>query len=556
VGPNLQGALARRVLMLQTGEIARELAAAKCAERILTEFAENFRGPGSTRRKMTFKLPTEAQLREITDEIGLNYDDQVIRDMHAFLAPFVEGYNIIGRLPDDLPQSKYPRTPGYRPSPEENPHGAWYVKTEIKGSGKGKLKGRKVAVKDTMCLAGVPLANGTSILEGYVPEIDATVVTRLLDAGADIIGKAVCENFSYSGGSWTSATGPVDSPRNPGHTPGGSSTGSAALVVAGEVDMAMGGDQAGSIRIPASFSGIVGIKPTFGLVPYTGIMGLEYSIDHTGPMTAKVADNALYLEVLAGPDGYDSRQRDVKVKKYTTALEQGVEGLRIGVVREGFGQPDSEPDVDRTVRKAAERLGSLGASVNEISIPWHNYGLALWGAIALEGTVDVVNGNGFNHGPEGVYLPSLIKAMSHCRDRAGELPYTIATALVMGRYTEKQYRGHYYAKAQNLRRRLRAEYDAALAEHDLLLMPTTRMKTTKIPGPNAGYLEVMKHSWEMIANTCPFDVSHHPAISVPCGLSDGRPVGLMLVAKFWDEPTLYRAAHAFERAGDWQQWGP
>jgi amidase len=505
---------------------------------------------------MTFKLPTETQMREVAEELGLHYDADVLRDMRAFIAPFIEGYNLIGRLPDDLPQPKYPRTGGYRPSPEENPHGAWYVKTDIKGSGKGKLKGRKVAVKDTMCLAGVPLANGSSILEGYVPEVDATIVTRLLDAGADIAGKAVCENFSYSGGSATSATGPVDNPRNPGYTPGGSSTGSAALVVAGEVDMAMGGDQAGSIRIPASFSGIVGIKPTFGLVPYTGIMGAEYSIDHTGPLTARVADNALYLEVLAGPDGYDSRQRDVKVKKYTAGIDQGIKGLRIGVVREGFGQYDSEADVDQTVRRAAERLGTLGAEVAEISIPWHSYGLPLWGAICLEGTVvNNLQGGGFNFGPEGIYLPSMIKAMSHCRDRANEMPWTFATGVLLGRYAQKEYRGHYYAKAQNLRRRLRAEYDAALAKHDLLLMPTTRMKTSKIPPPDAGYLTVMKHCWESIGNTCPFNVSHHPAISVPCGLSDDRPVGMMLIAKAWDEPTLYRAAYAFEQSGDWQNWG-
>jgi amidase len=506
---------------------------------------------------VTFKVPTETQMRDISEELGLHYDAETLREMRAFIAPFVDGYNIIGRLPDDLPQPRYPRTSGYRPPAEENPYGAWYVKTQVKGSGRGKLKGRKVAVKDTMCLAGVPMANGASLLEGYVPEVDATVVTRLLDAGADILGKTVCEYFSFAGGSATSHTGAVESPRKPGYTPGGSSTGSAALVVAGEVDMAMGGDQAGSIRIPASFSGIVGIKPTFGLVPYTGIMGADYSIDHTGPLTAGVADNALYLEVLAGPDGYDSRQRDVKVKNYTAALDGGVKGLRIGLVREGFGQPESEPDVDDLVRCAAERLGTLGATISEISVPWHNCGVPLWGVINLEGTTAaMLHGcDSFGYGPEGLYLPSLIKAMSHWRHRGNELAWTIATGLVLGRYAGKEYRGHYYAKAQNLRRRLRADYDAALATHDLLLMPTTRMKATKIPPSGAGYTEVMKHSWEMIANTCPFNISHHPALSVPCGLSDDLPVGLMLIAKAWDEPTLYRAAYAFEQSGDWQNWG-
>lgn len=505
---------------------------------------------------MTFRLPTHEQLRDVTRELGVHYDDRVLGDMRTFLAPFIDAYNTVGRLPDDLPRVKYPRTPGYQPAGEENRLGAWYRKLDLKGASGGPLKGRKVGIKDTYCVAGVPLSNGTSILEGYVPEIDASAVTRLLDAGAEIVGKTVCEYFSFSGGSRTSATGPVDNPRNPGHTPGGSSTGSGAVVAAGEVNMAMGGDQAGSVRIPASYSGVVGIKPTFGLIPYTGIMGIEYSIDHAGPLTANVADNALYLEVLAGPDGYDSRQANVQVKRYTESIGQSIKGMRIGVVREGFGQHDSESDVDATVRNAARRLQELGATVTEISVPWHNHGLAIWGALSLEGTVDcVIHGNGFNHGAEGVYLPSLIKAMTQVRPRGHELPYTVVTGLTLGLYAEREYRGHYYAKAQNLRRPLRAAYDAALASHDVLMMPTTRMKTSKIPPADAGYLDVMKHSWEAIGNTSPFNVTHHPAISVPCGLADKRPVGMMLVGKMWDEPTLYRVAHAFEQSGDWQKWG-
>src|SRR4029079_3759466 len=152
-----------------------------------------------------------------------------------------------------------------------------------------------------------PMTNGASVLEGYVPEFDATVVTRLLDAGAEIVGKSVCEYFSFSGGAATSTSGPVHNPRAWGHTPGGSSTGSGALVALGEVDMATGGDQAGSIRIPASLSGVVGIKPTWGLVPYTGIMGMDATIDHAGPLTPSVAENALYLEAMAGEARRDAR---------------------------------------------------------------------------------------------------------------------------------------------------------------------------------------------------------------------------------------------------------
>ncbi len=168
-----------------------------------------------------------------------------------------------------------------------------------------------MAIKDNVCVAGVPMMNGSATLEGYVPEVDATIVTRTLDAGATIVGKAVCEDLCFSGGSHTAATGPVLNPRAPGRSAGGSSCGSAALLAAGEVDLAIGGDQGGSIRMPAGWCGVVGHKPTYGLVPYTGVFPIELTLDHTGPMAATVADVALYLEVLAGADGLDPRQPSV-----------------------------------------------------------------------------------------------------------------------------------------------------------------------------------------------------------------------------------------------------
>ena len=170
------------------------------------------------------------------------------------------------------------------------------------------------------------MMNGASTLEGYVPDVDATIVTRMLDAGGTILGKVHCEYFCFSGGSHTSAAGPVHNPRKMGYSAGGSSSGSAAVVAAGEVEMAIGGDQGGSIRIPSAYCGIYGMKPTWGLVPYTGVFPIENTIDHTGPMTANVADNALLLEVLAGPDGLDHRQVGMKAAEYTNALTGDARG--------------------------------------------------------------------------------------------------------------------------------------------------------------------------------------------------------------------------------------
>jgi amidase len=503
---------------------------------------------------MTFKLPNVDQLRSVGADIGMDITETYAQSVINFIAPFAEGYRTVVALADDLPPVKYPRTSGYRPEGDENKYGAWAVKINIKGAKNGRLAGKKIAVKDTYALAGVPLTNGASVLEGYVPEFDATIVTRLLDAGAEIVGKSVCEYFSFSGGAATSVTGPVHNPRAWGHTPGGSSTGSGALVAAGEVDMATGGDQAGSIRIPASLSGVVGIKPTFGLVPYTGIMGMDPTIDHAGPLTTTVADNALFLEVLAGPDGLDARQNGAKVDTYSKAIGKSAKGLKIGVVKEGFGQYDSHPDVDALVHAAAKEFTKLGAVVSEVSIPWHLHGTAIWAPIALEGTFHVVfRSASVGRHVEGVYPVSLAARLAPLRERANELPDTVKVGMLLGGYTDKLYQGYFYFKAQNLRRRLRAAYDAALAEHDLILMPTTRMMASKIPPADAPLAAIMQHSWEQIGNTCPFNVTGHPSISIPCGLGDGdRPVGLMLTGKHWQESNLYRAAHAFEQAVEWQ----
>src|SRR5918993_330915 len=309
---------------------------------------------------MAVQVPTEEQLREVAADVGLALTQADVKSFIELMRPSVAAYNVVDAMPDNLPRVKYPRTPGYRPTGDENKHNAWYVKTTVEGASRGKLKGKTVVLKDNIMLAGVPMMNGAATLEGYVPDIDATVVTRVLDAGGTIVGKAHCENFCLSGGSHTNATGAVHNPHKMGYSAGGSSSGSAVLVALGEADMALGGDQGGSIRMPASFSGICGMKPTHGLVPYTGIMPIEIYVDHTGPMTASVADNALMLEVIAGADGYDPRQYAPKVHPYTQLLDGGVDGLRIAVVQEGFGQPKSESDVDSKVRKAATLLGKLG----------------------------------------------------------------------------------------------------------------------------------------------------------------------------------------------------
>jgi amidase len=502
---------------------------------------------------MAVKRPTPAQLQAVARDLGMTLTDDDVASFLALMQGSFAAYDAVDAMPDYLPPVKYPRIPGYQPEGAENRYNAWYVKTTVKGAPSGKLAGKTVALKDNICLAGVPMMNGASTLRGYVPDVDATVVTRILDAGGTIVGKVHCEYFCFSGGSHTGAAGPVHNPRRMGYSAGGSSSGSAVVVAAGEVDMALGGDQGGSIRIPSSFCGTYGMKPTHGLVPYTGIMPIELTLDHTGPMTRTVADNALLLEVIAGPDGLDPRQYAPQTAEYSKALGQGANGLKIGVVKEGFGHPNSESDVDVKVRKGAELFGKLGATVEEISLPMHRAGPAIWSPIALEGATELMmKGNGMGTNWRGLFITSLLDAHAAWHHRADELSDTLKISMLLGHYFTKHYRGHFYAKAQNLSRKLRAAYDAALADCHLLLMPTLPIKATPLPPADAPREVTIQRAFEMIANTAPFDATGHPAMSLPCGMSDGLPVGLMLIGKHYDEAAIYRAAHAFEQGGDWR----
>lgn len=576
-------ALSDRVLLIQKGAIIGEVSGSETADTALIEEFTGFgmpsggakpaplltaknakhtpaqtpaAAPSLTERMsyMTVQRPTLSQMKDVVTELGMSMSDARVQEFIDVMQGTLDAYDVVDSLPDYLPPVLYPRTSGHRPTAEENTMNAWYVKTEIKGAPRGPLLGRKVALKDNVCLAGVPMMNGASTLKGYTPDLDATIVTRLLDAGATIAGKAHCEYFCLSGGSHTNATGPVHNPHKRGYSAGGSSSGSGALVGAGEVDMAIGGDQGGSIRMPASFCGCYGMKPTHGLVPYSGVMPIESTIDHVGPMTTNVMDNALMLEVLAGADGLDPRQYDVKTDRYTAAVGRGVSGLRIGVIKEGYQQTGAEQDVNEKVRAAAETLRRLGATVDEISVPWHNHGTAIWTPIALEGlTQQMMLGNGMGTGWEGLYTTSLLEYHSNWRTRADELSDTLKVSMLVGQYHLKHTRGRYYAKAQNLSRQLREEFNKVFASYDLLLTPTTPMKAQPIPPADAS-LELWCHrAFEMLTNTAPFDVTGHPAMSVPCGMSDGLPVGLQIIGRRYDESTIYRAASAFEQVDDWRR---
>src|SRR3984893_15759099 len=339
---------------------------------------------------MGVRLPTLQQIDSLASDFGLVLTtEEVAAFQQAFKGPLAS----YGRLDELVPPALAPvapRSPGYRPTQAENPYGAWYWKTNIKTGAEGLLSGKKIAIKDNICVAGVPMMNGSVLLEGYVPELDATVVTRILDAGGTIAGKAACEDLCFSGASHPCAGGVIRNPHNPAHSAGGSSGGSAALVAAGEVPMALGGVKGGSVRTPSSWGGVYRFEPTWGLVPTTGSMPISYSVDHCGPMCASVEDVARLLTVIAGHDGWDTRTIAARTDNYMAALGNPARGLRIGILREGFGHPESDRAVDEKVRQTIAALGKAGIASEEVSVRWHLDGPHVWSGIILEGAAEMM----------------------------------------------------------------------------------------------------------------------------------------------------------------------
>jgi amidase len=325
-------------------------------------------------------------------------------------------------------------------------------------------------------------------------------------------------------------------------------------VAAGDVEMALGGDQGGSIRTPSCWSGVYGLKPTWGLVPLTGAMPIAYAVDHCGPICNSTENIAKLLTVIAGRDPLDPRTTIAKTQDYMAALSLGVKGLKIGILKEGFGHPGaSDKETDRKVRDAVRSLKDQGAAVDDVSVPMHLDAPHVWTAVILGGATEMmIKGNALGNNWNGGYTTSLIDAFARgWRSRPDDMSETCKLVLLLGEYLNRFYHGRYHAKGQNLKPLVKQAYDAVLKDYDLLAMPTIPFPATKIPAPGCSREEYVTAALNMQHNTCPFDVSGHPAFTVPCGKVNGLPIGMMLVAKHFDEASTIRAAAAFEKSTDW-----
>jgi amidase len=305
--------------------------------------------------------------------------------------------------------------------------------------------------------------------------------------------------------------------------------------------------------VPAAWCGVVGLKPTHGLVPYTGIVSIDPTLDHAGPLARSVAEVAQALDVLAGKDPGDPRQYDVPVHSYHAALGRDLHGVRIGVLQEGFGQPGAEPEVEEAVRAAIATLGTLGAMVHEVSLPAHRTARVIMRGLLAEGFTALMQSNGMGYHWRGTYNPAMATAFATGLQTHGNgLPFTVKMQLLIGTYLRQYHHGRFYAKAQNLRGGLRASYDALLQDVDVLAMPTTPIKAL-LHAPQLDLPTQLARSGPAAGNTAPFDVTGHPSLSIPCAKSHGLPVGLMLTGRHFEEATLLAVAHAFEQHVDWEQ---
>ena len=428
-----------------------------------------------------------------------------------------------------------------------------------KGDPRGtpELTGIPVGLKDLFCTDGVQTTSGSKILLGFVPPYDATVVARLREAGAVLVGKLNMDEFAM--GSSTENSGLAElldgTTRNPWdleRVPGGSSGGSAASVAAGECLLSLGTDTGGSIRQPASLCGVVGLKPTYGRVSRYGVIAFASSLDQVGPFSVGVEGSAMLLRAIAGLDPLDSTTAPVDVPDYRAALTGGIKGLRIGVPKEYFVQ-GTEPDVERAVRAAIAQLEELGAEVGEVSLPHTDYGLATYYIIApAEVSSNLARYNGTRYGLSATDVDDVWRAMDETRRRGfGD---EVRRRIMLGTYAlSSGYYDAYYLKAQKVRTLIKHDFDTAFERFDVLAAPTSPTTAfrvgEKVNDPLAMYLSDVC--------TLPVNVAGLPGISVPCGFDSQRlPIGLQLIGKAFDEATLLRVAYAYEQATDWHTRRP
>ncbi|GDY09235.1 MAG: Asp-tRNA(Asn)/Glu-tRNA(Gln) amidotransferase subunit GatA [Planctomycetota bacterium] len=416
----------------------------------------------------------------------------------------------------------------------------------------GKLAGLPIALKDNMCVTGVKTTCASRILENFVPPYDAGVVEKLKAADAVLIGKTNLDEFAMGSSTENSAFQVTRNPWNVEHTVGGSSGGSAAAVAARMVPWSLGSDTGGSIRQPAGFCGVVGMKPTYGRVSRYGLVAYASSLDQIGPFATDVASAALLLEIISGHDGRDSTSVDRPVPEYSQSVEQPLNGLRVGIAREHFVE-GLDREVEAAIKQSLDVYRSLGAEVVELSLPHSKYAIATYYLIAAsEASSNLARFDGVHYGHRAAKFDNLIDMYSASRGEG--FGAEVKRRIMLGTYAlSAGYYDAYYLKALKVRRLIRRDFDAAFERCDVLASPIASTPAFRlgelVNDPLAMYLSDI---YTISAN-----LAGIPGLSLPCGLSStGLPIGLQLLAAPFEEEKLLRAARMFERATDWHTKRP
>jgi aspartyl-tRNA(Asn)/glutamyl-tRNA(Gln) amidotransferase subunit A len=410
------------------------------------------------------------------------------------------------------------------------------------GRARGPLDGIPIAVKDLFLTRGVPTTAGSRILEGFIPPYDGTVVARLQAAGAVPLGKLNMDEFAMGSSNEHSAYKPCHNPWDLGRTPGGSSGGSAAALAARQCYGTLGSDTGGSIRLPASFCGVVGLKPTYGRVSRYGVVAFASSLDQPGPLGRTTWDVAALLGAIAGPDPHDLTCAARPVDDYLTGLEGGARGLRIGVPREWFGG-GLQPEVEARVREALATYQRLGATLVEVSLPHSKYGIGAYYLIATaEASANLARYDGVRFGRRAPGVRGLKELYAESREQGfGAEP---KRRIMLGTYAlSAGYYDAYYLRAQKVRTLIRRDFDAAFTRCDVVAGPVAPGPAFRLGEKTGDPLQM--YLADIFTITC--NLAALPGLSVPCGLAGGLPVGLQLVGRSFDEATLLRAARALER---------
>lgn len=413
------------------------------------------------------------------------------------------------------------------------------------------LSGLPIGIKDNIVTKGVLTTAASKMLEDFMPIYDATVMEKVENAGMIPVGKLNMDEFAMGGSTERSAFKVTHNPWNLAKVPGGSSGGSAAAVAAGQVPMTLGTDTGGSIRQPAAFNGIVGMKPTYGRVSRFGLIAFASSLDQIGPLTRTVKDNALVLNAISGYDKKDSMSYNEATPDFTAGIEDGVKGMKIGVPKE-YLQEGLEAGVKEAVLKAIETFKKLGAIVEEVSLPHSKYGVPAYYIIASsEASSNLQRFDGIRYGYRSPNAKTLEEV--YVKSRSEGFGMEVKRRIMLGTFSLSSgfYDAH-FKKAGQTRTLIRRDFEKVFEDYDLILGPTTTTTAFNIGGqvhdPVAMYLSDIL--------TVPVNLAGVPAISIPAGFSNGLPVGLQLIAKHFDEQTIYQAAYAFEQATDFHKEKP